>query len=93
MTLQEKRTQMLSLIDKWKESGMSQVEFAREHRVGLAKFRYWIDQQRKGQPEGPGFIELNSFSGQGISIRYPNGVELSLPAQTSVVALRSLINF
>jgi hypothetical protein len=84
---------MLSLIDRWKESGMSQVDFAREHQVGLAKFRYWIDQQRKGQQDGPAFIELNSFSQQGIRIRYPNGIELTLPAQTSVIALRSLINF
>jgi transposase-like protein len=93
MTLQEKRTRMLSLIDNWKESGMSQVEFAREHQIGLAKFRYWINQQRKGQAAGPAFVELNSFSQTGIRIRYPNGVELCLPAQTSVVVIRSLINF
>ena len=84
---------MLSHIYKWKESGMSQVDFARIHQVNLAKFRYWVDQQRKSQPDSPAFIELNSFSQQGISIRYPNGVELSLPVQTPVVALRSLINF
>jgi len=83
---------MLSLVDKWKDSGMSQVEFAQTHQVGLAKFRYWINEHRKDQQDGPAFIELNSFSQAGISIRYPNGVELMLPAQTSVVVLRSLIS-
>jgi hypothetical protein len=93
MTLQEKRTMMFSLIDKWKESGMSQVDFARTHQVNLAKFRYWINQQRKGQSDSPAFIELNGFSQAGISIRYPNGVELVLSAQTPVAVLRSLISF
>ena len=93
MTLQEKRTLMLSFVDRWKASGMSQSNFARTHQVNLAKFRYWINAQRKGTEEGPpAFIELNGFSHQDISIRYPNGIELVLPAQTSVVVLRSLIN-
>ncbi len=93
MTLHDKRALMLSLVDRWKASGMSQTDFARTHQVNLAKFRYWINAQRKGTEEGsPAFIELNSFSPQDISIRYPNGVELVLPAQTPVVFLRSLIN-
>lgn len=84
---------MLSLVDRWKESGMSQVDFARSHQVDLSKFRYWVCRQRKDQGGDPAFIELNGFSLPDINIRYPNGVELSLPAQTSVVVLRSLINF
>lgn len=88
MTLQEKRTLMLSLVDRWKTSGMSQADLARAHQVNLAKFCYWINAQRKGTIESmPAFIELNGFSHQDISIRYPNGVELVLPAQTPVVVL------
>lgn len=83
---------MLSLVDRWKTSGMSQSEFAQTHQVNLARFRYWINAQRKGKTDAPAFIELNGFSHQDISIRYPNGVELVLSAQTSVVVLRSLIN-
>lgn len=93
MTLHEKRTLMLSLVDKWKASGMSQSDFALTHQVNLAKFRYWINAQRKGTKEStPAFIELNGFSHSDISIRYPSGVELVLSAQTPVVVLRSLIN-
>lgn len=83
---------MLSLVDRWKASGMSQSDFARTHQVNLAKFRYWINTQRKGKSDTPAFIELNGFSHQDIRIRYPNGVELVLSAQTSVVVLKSLIN-
>ena len=93
MTLQEKRTMMISLVDMWKASGMSQSDFAQSHQIPLAKFRYWISVQRKVSQEGPpAFIELNGFPEQDISIRYPNGVELVLSAQTPVVVLRSLIN-
>lgn len=91
MTLQEKRTTMLSLVDRWKGSGMSQSDFAQAHQVNLAKFRYWINAQRKGDGDTPAFIQFG-FSHHDISIRYPNGVELVLSGQTSVVVLRSLIN-
>jgi len=83
---------MLSLVERWKASGMSQSDFAQTHQVNLAKFRYWINAQRKGQSDNSAFIELNGFSHKDISIRYPNGVELVLSAQTSLVVLRSLIN-
>jgi hypothetical protein len=83
---------MLSLVERWKASGTSQADFAQAHQIRLTKFRYWINAQRRGKSDTPAFIELNGFSHRDISIRYPNGVELVLPAQTSVVVLRSLIN-
>lgn len=92
MTLQEKRTTMLSLVYRWKASGMSQSDFAQAHQVNLLKFRYWINKQCKCDGDTPAFIQLNGFPQQDISIRYPNGVELVLSGQTSLVVLRSLIN-
>ena len=74
MTLQEKRTMMLSLIARWKESGMSQVDFARSHQVELTKFRYWVSRQRKDQRGAPDFIELNGFSLPGINISIRTGL-------------------
>ncbi len=83
---------MISLVDRWKASGISQADFARTHQVNLAKFRYWINTQRKGTGGAPAFIELNGFSHHDISIRYPNGVELVLSAHSPIDVLRSLIN-
>ena len=90
MTKQEKKSMMLSLVDQWRQSGMSQSAFARLQNITLFKLRYWIHKQKE---QGSAFVQLNGFSHQGIIIRYPNGVELSLPMQTPAIVLKSLINF
>jgi chaperone required for assembly of F1-ATPase len=92
MTFQEKRSMMLTVVEQWQQSGMTQAEFAQEHNLTLVKLRYWIHKHRQIE-NGSAFIQLNGFSHAGISIRYPNGVELSLPTQTPAVVLKSLINF
>jgi len=90
MTKQEKKSMMFSLVDQWRQSGMSQSAFARLQNITLFKLRYWIHKQTE---QGSAFVQLNGFFHQGISIRYPNGVELSLPMQTPAIVLKSLINF
>lgn len=93
MNNQEKRSLMLSMVEQWEQSGMSQTAFAHSQRVTLVKLRYWIKKHRQTQQAG-GFIELSRLSSSdAISIRYPNGVELSLPAQTPVSVVRSFINY
>jgi hypothetical protein len=93
MTRQDKRAMMLTLVEQWQQSGMSQAEFARVQNLTLVKFRYWIRRYKQQNDAVPGFIQLNGFTGGDISIRYPNGVELGLPAQTPVGVIRSLINY
>ena len=92
MTLQDKRSQMTSMVEQWRQSGLSQAGFAQIQNVKLAKLRYWIHKQRQGDTPGSGFIQLNGFPSSGISIRYPNGVELILPAQVPAGYLKMLIN-
>jgi hypothetical protein len=84
---------MLTLVEQWQQSGMSQSEFARVQNLTVVKFRYWVHKHRQNENPGSEFIQLNGYSQQGISIRYPNGVELSLPAQVPVAAIKSLLNF
>lgn len=93
MTRQDKRTMMLTLVEQWQQSGMSQAEFARVQNLTLVKFRYWIQRYRQLDGSKSGFIQLSGFAGGDINIRYPNGVELSLPAHTPVGVIRSLINY
>ena len=83
---------MLTLVEQWQQSGMSQSAFARTQNITLFKLRYWVGKRQQIEQES-GFIQINGFSHQGINIRYPNGVELSLPIQTPAVILKSLINF
>jgi hypothetical protein len=92
MTLQDKRSQMITLVEQWRQSDLSQAGFAQVQNIKLAKLRYWIHKQRHGETHGSGFIQLNGMVSSGISIRYPNGVELVLPAQVPAGYLKSLIN-
>jgi hypothetical protein len=82
------------LPDLWRSSGMTQEEFARVNNISVHKLRYWYYKQRKGQDRQDPFIELGMpVLGQGFTIRYPNGVELSAPVQTPVVVLKALVNY
>lgn len=93
MILKERTNEMSALIEKWKVSGMNQVDFARIHQINVLTLRYWITKQKKEvrQPTSD-FIELKNFPGQEMSIHYPNGVELVVSAQCPISVLRSLIN-
>lgn len=93
MTRQDKRAGMLKLVEQWQQSGLSQGEFARIQNMTLVKLRYWIGRWRQSSNDTSGFIQLSGCSGQDISIRYPNGVELMLPARTPVGYIKSLINY
>lgn len=84
---------MQALVSQWKESGLSQAKFAAQHNITLVKLRYWIRKLKPATDDDSAFIQLNGFGIQGINLRYPNGVELTLPVQTPVGVLRSLIQF
>ncbi|HQI69626.1 MAG TPA: hypothetical protein PLT47_02680 [Bacteroidales bacterium] len=93
MTKQEKKSTMFGIVEQWQKSGISQAAFAQSQNLTLVKFRYWIQKHRQSQESGS-FIQLNGFSSScGISIRYPNGVELTIPAQTPLAVVKSLINY
>ena len=93
MTQTEKSASMQALVIQWKESGLSQAKFAAQHNITLVKLRYWIHKLKPATDDDDAFIQLNGFGIQGIILRYPNGVELTLPVQTPVGVLRSLIQF
>ena len=83
---------MLTLVEQWRQSGLSQVEFSRVQDVKLSTLRYWIHKRRQGETQGSGFIQLNGLPSSGISIRYPNGVELLLPVQVPAGYIKMLIS-
>ena len=101
MTLQQKRISMFALVESWRESDKTQNEFARENGLTVSKFRYWIHKCRTQNSDvsSSGFIQLsgNGFSvkcaNNEIRLHYPNGVSLSLPADTSLSVLKNLIDY
>lgn len=101
MTLQEKRTSMFELVATWKQSGLTQIEFARENDLTVSKFRYWVHKSRAfgSDDASSGFVRIsgNVFSLNGTSgeihLHYPNGVWLSLPGNTPVPVLKTLVDY
>jgi len=91
MTNQERNSKMAAIVKNWVESGLTQVEFARNHNVKLATLRYWIAKNRKASEHQPSFIQINGPVTSGIHIRYAHGVEVVLPYQTPLGLIRSLI--
>lgn len=71
---------MLKWVSKWQESGLSQPEFARQNKLKIHQFRYWIKVSRSFKKQKAGFVELKPLPTSppinNIYLRYPNGVEL-----------------
>lgn len=84
---------MRELVDQWQTSGQSQKDFAAEHNLNLHTFKYWIYKFRQDDQLPDGFIRLDSIPAQEISLRYPSGVELSVPTNTPAAVLIDLIRF
>jgi hypothetical protein len=89
MKIAEKREQMLEVVTRWDQSGLTQEAFAKENQMAVAKLRYWIRQKRDEQSGK--FVEISAPVASDLIIRYANGVELHLPPQTSIAQIRNLI--
>lgn len=76
MDLSEK---MFELVRLWRESGLSQREFCKQHQIGVAKLGYWVGKEKQSF-NGVGFLELSarpSTPSISYEVIYPNGVRLS----------------
>lgn len=92
MTKKDKAGLMQDMIAKWHESGQSQKAFALGQGIKLSKLRYWIRKQKVSSDELPSFIQIGGHTGQSFGLRFPNGVELTLPQHTPVNILRTLVH-
>jgi len=99
MTRKEKRATMLRLVEAWKESGLTQTEFALKNNVAPSKFKYWIGKSNQSTHDdfSADFIQIPAspinFGSQEKEIRlhYPNGTWMSLPVDTPVAVLKTLV--
>ena len=82
---------MLSLIERWQESGKLQQEFCQEHDITFSTFYYWLKRYRRGIEESS-FLPVEISSGSNIEIRYPDGKILQLPAAIKLSTLKQLLN-
>lgn len=94
MKKQERATrqaEMVSLIERWQESGKTQQVFCQEHDLTFSTFYYWLKRYRRGIDESS-FLPVEVSSGSHIEIRYPGGVVLQLPSETRLAALKQLLS-
>lgn len=91
MTKQEKQSMMSTVVQDWKASGLNQKAYARNHHLNPSSFRYWILKFQESSASEPPFIQLNNLLSASIHIRYPHGVELTLPMQVPVEYLKVLL--
>lgn len=89
----ERQEQMRELVDQWQSSGQSQKEFARDHKLNLHTFKYWIYKFHHKEQTPDGFIRLDEIPASEFCLRYPNGVELMVPTSTPAKVLIDLIRF
>ncbi|MBG0782863.1 MAG: IS66 family insertion sequence element accessory protein TnpB [Bacteroidales bacterium] len=93
MTIQERREKMLQLVSDWQQSGQSQKTYAEAHSIKLFTFRYWIQKHREQHESSGSFLQLGShMESTSITIRYPNGTELQLPANTPMGTIKGLLS-
>ena len=95
---------MFALIDGYQTSGLSQKAFCDSEGLPMSTFQYWLSRYRKHRGCGPQqdsrqlFVELKPAArscspacDQGVSVRYPNGVVVSLGAAVDLELLKALI--
>lgn len=76
----EKTERMLSLVEQWRGSGMTQKEFCMEAGIKLGTFSYWVSRSRENEK---GFMPLmpekNNLTKE-VELTYPNGVKIKIPS-------------
>lgn len=96
------KPQMYALIRKWESSGISQVDFSRQHGIAKSTFGYWRrkylretgNSSKKGsfipvKVESPNKFSMDTTG--MIEIIYPNGVRMVCPAGMDLSRLHSVL--
>ena len=74
----EQRSEMFSIIEKWKQSGLTQKAYCEEHSIPYHVFHYWYKCYRDEKDA----TRSNSFS----------FVQLQVPSSSSFPAMELLLN-
>lgn len=93
----QKKDKMFDLIHQWEESGLNRKTFCRKHNLNLSQFSYWRtkylkEQSGKEKESDEVFIPVKPATDSTLEIKYPNGVVIRVPENTSTGQLQTLIN-
>lgn len=86
--MEEKRARMFSLVEDWRQSGLTQKDFCASHGIKVATLGYWVARSREKGEADSGFIMVDrgSVRSKEIEIIYPNGVRLVVEGDLAVVS-------
>lgn len=88
---------MFSLIEVWKTSGKTQIEFCKEKEIAYHKFHYWFGKyNRQSSGPTPGSFTRINVNAQPvrsgfIELIYPDGRKLVFNQAVDASFLRSLL--
>ena len=64
----KRQEEMMTLIERWQESGKTQQVFCQEENLTYTTFYYWLKRYRRGV-DGGSFLPVEISSGSPIEIR------------------------
>lgn len=89
----DKKEYMLSQVEAWQHSGLTQRSYCDQVGIKLATFNYWV-QKSKRQEDLSGFIEIKKSPDileNNYEVIYPNGVIVRLETN-NLKELSALVN-
>ena len=96
------KKEKIEILDLYKESGLSKVEFANEYGLNYKSFCNWSRLLEKGESEivcgRPVFMEVDTYTRErhisskvDISLHYGKDIKLEIKGSPEVTCLSSLI--
>ncbi|MCK5014365.1 MAG: hypothetical protein KAS66_11155 [Candidatus Omnitrophica bacterium] len=92
------QSEMFSLISRWQESGLSQIDFCQQHDLVPHRFYYWLKKYKQSGTTSirSSFLQVEVETGGSetsdeIRIEYPNGVIVTVGETVHISRLRALI--
>lgn len=89
------RTQMLQMITRWQQGGLSQKAFCASNNIAYHVFHYWYGVYRTHQSETGGFIPVNvtgPVNRDQIVLTSISGIRIQLPiTDQSVLFIKQLL--
>ena len=82
---------MFGLIESWENSNLKQKDFTSQHNISMAKFKYWLKKYRNQNKADEDFVQIKPDTSADYLIKYPNGVEVLVPVNTTLENLKTLI--
>jgi len=90
---EESTTRMFTLVEQWQESGLSQKAFSALNGIKISQFNYWVRKHERINNKCDFIQLLGSPPAKEIVLKYPSGVNLILPHDFAIEAIKSLVQF